>query len=140
MAIMQAQASAAPTISPNATIAAEAAKTSQATASKVDASLDAVSALGLATLNVFSFAILGVGAAMKYFDLADLEDVRQGINRGLGNDISGGDAEGDREIETWIAEVLARKDEKEEGSVKGLREGVVERLAELEEMKKKGKR
>ncbi|KAK3046267.1 hypothetical protein LTR09_012215 [Extremus antarcticus] len=127
-----------PLSTPSTTIAPlrAAAPAPAAEASKVDASLDAVSALGLATLNVFSFAMLAVGSAMQYFDLADLEDVRSGVNRQLGNDVEGGDAEGDREIETWIAEVLARKDEKEVGSVKGLREGVVEKIAEMEERKK----
>ncbi|KAK5164321.1 uncharacterized protein LTR77_010016 [Saxophila tyrrhenica] len=112
----------------------------QAQGSKADASLDALSALGLATLNVFSTFMLGAGIAMSYFDIADLEDIKQKVNQGLGNEVNeDGDAEGDREIETWIAEVLARKDGKEGGGIGGLREGVLEKMVEMEEGKKKGR-
>jgi hypothetical protein len=100
------------------------------TTTKADGSLEAVEALGLATLNVFSFAMAGIGAAATYFNVADIEDLRQGVRRGMGYDVYGGDEDdADREIETWIAETLARKDG-------GLREGVVERLVEMEGRRK----
>src|ERR1700761_338872 len=66
---------------------------------KVDGPLEAVQALGLATLNVFAFAMAGVGAAMKYFDFADVEDLREGYRRALGYDVHSGESAADKEIE-----------------------------------------
>ena len=99
---------------------------------KVDGPLEAVQALGLATLNVFAFAMAGVGAAMKYFDFADIEDLREGYRRALGYDIHGGESAADKEIEGWIADVLARRD-----GTGNLREGVAEKILELELQRKK---
>ncbi|KAF2482141.1 hypothetical protein BDY17DRAFT_252855 [Neohortaea acidophila] len=96
--------------------------------SKVDGSLEAVQALGYATLNVFSVAMLGIGGAMKYFDIADVEDMREVVRRQEGYSE---DSEANREIEGWIAEVLARKD-----GQGNLRESVVEKVAEIERKRK----
>ena len=74
---------------------------------KTDASLDAIQALGYATLNVFSTGMLGIGAAMTYFDIAEVEDMRDMIRRQEGYS---DESEANKEIEGWIAEVLARKD------------------------------
>ena len=96
------------------------------TDAKVDGSLEAIQALGYATLNVFSFALFGIGAAMTYFDVGDLEDMREGLRRAAGYE---GDehARADRELEGWVAEVLARRDG--EGN---LRSGIAEKVYELQ--------
>jgi len=95
--------------------------------SQTDGTIEAIQALGYATLNVFSTAMLGIGAAMTYFDIADLEDLREGIRKQAGYVE---DSESNKEIEAWVADILARKDGKGE-----LRPGVAERVAEIERMR-----
>ncbi|KAK3691006.1 hypothetical protein LTR37_018908 [Vermiconidia calcicola] len=95
--------------------------------SRADGTREAIHALGLATLNVFSVAMASVGAAMTYFDVADMEDVR----KNLGWSVPAGDSAADREIEAWVAEVLAKDGEK------GLKEGMASKIAELQERDKK---
>jgi hypothetical protein len=99
---------------------------------KVDGPLEAVQALGLATLNTFAFFMAGLGGAMKYFDFADVEDLREGYRRALGYDVHSGESAADKEIEGWIADVLSRQD----GTGK-LRESVAEKILELELQRKK---
>ena len=78
--------------------------------------------------------MFATGAAITYFDIADIEDMREQFRSAAGYDIHAGDSAADREIEAWVAEVLSRKDGKG-----GLREGVVERLKEIEEEEKGGR-
>lgn len=108
------------TSSPTSTTAAE--------LPKADGSLEAVQALGYATLNVFSMAMLGMGAAMKYFDIAEVEDMREMVRRQEGYS---DDSEANQEIESWIANVLARKDG--QGNIK---ESVTEKVMEIEKRRK----
>ncbi|QIW99229.1 hypothetical protein AMS68_004747 [Peltaster fructicola] len=109
-----------------------------ATASKsetqIAGGLDAAQALSYATLNVVAFGMAAVGAIANIFDVADIEDLRAGIRRGVGFDVYGGDDKADKELEAWVEEVLSRKD----GS--GLmKDGLAGRLAELEKLvKEKG--
>ncbi|KAK5732017.1 hypothetical protein LTR17_010853 [Elasticomyces elasticus] len=77
---------------------------------KGDGAFDAAEALGLATLNTCSIALLAAGVVGKWFDIADVEDLRDGVRRGVGFDVYGGDSEADKEMEGWIADVLSRKD------------------------------
>ena len=123
------------TFEPSSSIAASEAGGGAATAARVDGSLDALQALNYATMNVFSFFMLGTGAFMTYFDVADVEDLRQMLRQSIGNDVYEGDSKADKEIEEWIAETLARKD-----GNGGLREGIAEKVAEVQreaERKKK---
>ncbi|KAK3112934.1 hypothetical protein LTR53_010274 [Teratosphaeriaceae sp. CCFEE 6253] len=99
---------------------------------KSDGAMDAAEALGLATLTTFSVAMLGAGAMAKWFDIADIEDLRDGVRRGVGFDVYGGDSEADKELEGWVAEVLARKDG--EG---GITESIAAKLKELDELDKR---
>ncbi|CAK3785174.1 hypothetical protein DOTSEDRAFT_75405 [Lecanosticta acicola] len=103
---------------------------------KAEGGLDAAEALFIATLTTTSLFMTATGAFMKYFDIADVEDLREFVRKGVGQDIYGGDrdAEADREIEAWMAEVLARKD-----GVGNLKESIVEKMAELEAKEKKSK-
>lgn len=112
-----AQSTASKTTSTSSTAAA-------ADAFNADASLEAVQALGYATLNVFSMAMLGMGFAMKYFDFAEVEDLREMVRRQEGYS---DESAANKEIEGWIAEVLARKD-----GQGNLREGVAEKVADIE--------
>lgn len=70
---------------------------------------------------------------MKYYDVADVEDLREFVRKGTGQDVFGGDRdeEAEKEIEGWMAEVLARKD-----GTGGLKESIVEKLAEMKERDK----
>ncbi|TKA69979.1 hypothetical protein B0A55_08072 [Friedmanniomyces simplex] len=99
---------------------------------KSDGAMDAAEALGLATLSTLSIAMLAAGAGSKWFDIADIEDLRDGVRRGVGFDVYGGDSEADKEMEGWIADVLSRKDG--EG---GLKESIASKLKELEDIEKR---
>ncbi|KXT00554.1 hypothetical protein AC578_5221 [Pseudocercospora eumusae] len=99
---------------------------------KAEGGLDALEALFLATLNVASVFMMGIGAFMKYCDIADVEDMRDLIRKGVGYDVYAGDSEADKEIEAWVANILSRK-----GGVGDLKTSVVEKMAELAELDKK---
>lgn len=92
---------------------------------------DAAEALGLASLNVFSFGLIGMGVVMKYLDVADVEDLRDKVRSGLGYDVYGGDEKADKELEAWVADILSSQ---KDGA--GLREGLIGKLAELEQAAK----
>lgn len=96
---------------------------------KADGGLDAAEALGLATLNVSAIAMAVVGGFCTWFDIADIEDLREGVRRGVGFDVYGGESEADKDLEAWVADVLSRKD-----GAGGLQEGVAAKLQELAEM------
>jgi hypothetical protein len=104
------------------------------TVPKAEGGLDAAEALFLATLNVAAIFMTAVGGAMKYFDVADTEDLREAVRRGIGYDVYSGDSEADKEIEDWFAEVLSRKDGS--GDIKAT---IVEKMAELAEIEKRRK-
>lgn len=94
--------------------------------------LDAAEALFLATLGTLSVFMAGTGVAMKVYDIADIEDMRDFVRRNMGEDIYAGDSAADKEIENWMAEVLARKD-----GTGDLQTSIVEKMAELAELDKK---
>ena len=100
--------------------------------SKVDGGLEAAEALGLATLNVSAIAMAVVGAGMTWADIADVEDRRDRVRKGVGFDVYGGDSVADKELEAWVADVLSRKDGEGE-----LKENIAVKLKELAEMDKK---
>lgn len=71
--------------------------------------LDAAEALGLATLNVTSFAAMMVGGGLWAFDISNMEELRAKVRKGM--DIDGKDkseAEVEEDIEEWMAVMLAR--------------------------------
>ena len=117
---------------------------------KADGALEAVQALSYASLNVFSFAMLSAGVAITYLDIADLEDMRVQFRRAAGYGEDGeGDQRADEEIEGWIAETLARRDEVGggrpgrgggkggNGGLGGMKESIAEKIRELRENDKK---
>ena len=78
--------------------------------------LEAVEALSIASINVFSWAIFLVGGGLWAFDISGFEEFRSRMRRGMGigtvrKEMS--DEEVEEEIEEWIAGVLVRKEEKE---------------------------
>lgn len=93
----------------------------------VTGGLDAAQALSLATINVFSMGMLALGVTAKIMDIADVEDLRDRVRKGIGFDVYGGDEKADKELEEWVADVLSRKD-----GVLGLKESVAMKLAELQ--------
>ncbi|KAI5357457.1 putative altered inheritance of mitochondria protein [Septoria linicola] len=99
---------------------------------KAEGGLDAAEALGLATLSVFSVFMAGTGLFMKLNNIGDVEDLRDWVRAGVGYDVYAGDTEADKEIEQWMAEILARKD-----GVGDLKTTIVEKMAELAELDKK---
>lgn len=105
---------------------------SNAPAPEVNGGLEAVEALGLATLLSTSALMAAIGAGMKIFDIADLQDMRDIVKRGQGHDLYGGVPETDKEMEEWMTGVLSQKD----GGKADLQGEIVKKLAELEELEK----
>lgn len=102
-------------------------------APKVNGGLEAVEALGLATLNVSSLAMAAAGGLMTYFDIADIEDMRDVVRQGQGYDVYGGRPDADKELEDWVKDVMTKKDEEGGGfDLKGSIAGKLQELAELE--------
>lgn len=80
---------------------------------KVNGALEAFEALNIATVNVFSFAIMMTGGVLWALDVSTLEDLRRRVRAGMG--VSGDGKNADEEMEEWVASVLARKERREEG-------------------------
>ena len=76
--------------------------------------LMAVEALSLATINVLSFGMTVVGAALWKLDIRSLEEMRRMVRGGLGVDGTGrSEQEVEEEMEEWVVNVLTRKEDKE---------------------------
>ncbi|KAF2763795.1 hypothetical protein EJ03DRAFT_53708 [Teratosphaeria nubilosa] len=97
----------------------------------VNGGLEAAEALGLATLNVFSIGMLALGAFMKVFDVGEIEDLRDQIRRSAGYDVYAGDSAADREVEEWVAGILASKEG--EGGAGGMLRGVAEKVRDMQD-------
>lgn len=104
---------------------------SNAALPKGEGGLDAIEALGLATMNTVSVFMAAIGAGFIYFDIADIEDLRDKVRRGVGFDVYGGETDADKEIEGWVAEILARKD-----GYGNIKEEIVDKLMDLERKEK----
>lgn len=85
---------------------------------KGDDAFVAVEALGLATLNVFSFGVMMTGGFMWAFDISNVEDLRRKARASLYGVDGVVDQAAEQQVEEWIAEVLSKKEkrEKERGS------------------------
>jgi len=76
--------------------------------------LDAVEALQLATLNVFSVAMLLVGGGAFAMDVSTLDELRAKFkSTEMGEEWEKQQKAAEEEFEEWIVGVLARKDLKE---------------------------
>ncbi|KAK1995925.1 hypothetical protein LX36DRAFT_137580 [Colletotrichum falcatum] len=68
----------------------------------------AFEALNLATLNVFSFAMMMTGGAAWAFDVSSVDDLRQMARRSLHGAAAQTDEAAEREFEEWAAKVLTK--------------------------------
>ena len=78
--------------------------------------------------------MLTAGVFATYFDVADIEDMREGVRRGIGYDVYGGNPEEDKEMEDWVKDLLTKRDEGENVDIRGR---IGEKLQELADMEKK---
>ena len=80
----------------------------------VSGPIEALEALSIATTNVLSFAMMGIGGTLWSLDINSLEEGRRFIRGGLGVDGSGrSEKQAEEDFEEWMATTLARKDAKE---------------------------
>lgn len=105
----------------------------------VNGSFEAAEALGLATLNVSAFTMMGVGGLLWAGDLSTPEEVRGFLRQRLfeGEGKLGerlGTEESEKEIEEWMAGVLSNKDQgelmKALASPEGVLQGFIKQQAE----------
>ncbi|TLD21946.1 hypothetical protein PspLS_07860 [Pyricularia sp. CBS 133598] len=68
----------------------------------------AVQALGLATLNVFSFAIMMTGGLSWAFDISGMDDLRVLARRKIHTGEGDPDPGGEKEIEDWMSNMMLR--------------------------------
>ena len=80
---------------------------------QVSGAMEALEALHIATLNVFSLAMMGTGGALWYLDINSITDARRMLRGGLGVDGTGkSEKDAEEDFEEWMATVLARKESK----------------------------
>lgn len=89
---------------------------------KADDQLVAVEALGLATLNVFSFGVMMTGGLMFACDISNLEELRHKARKNLYGANGVVDEAAEQQVEEWIADVLSRKDKRDEHKQQGSEE------------------
>ncbi|KAJ5692293.1 hypothetical protein N7462_001716 [Penicillium macrosclerotiorum] len=81
---------------------------------KANGAMEAFEALNLATINVFSFAIMATGGVMYALDVNGIEDMRRLMRGGLENAAAGkSDEELEQDITEWVASVLGDRFEKQ---------------------------
>lgn len=80
---------------------------------KGDDAFVAAEALGLATLNVFSFGVMMTGGFMWAFDISNIEDLRRKARASLYGVNGVVDDAAEQQVEEWIAEVLSKKEKRE---------------------------
>lgn len=87
---------------------------------EANGAVDAFEAFNLATINVFSFSMMGTGAVMYKLGINDIEDARRIVRRAyIGEGGAGGKTGGEwnaeedklaeKEIEAWVVETLGLK-------------------------------
>jgi high-affinity Fe2+/Pb2+ permease len=67
----------------------------------------AAEALGLATLNVFSFGIMLTGGIAWAWDISTLEDLRTRARQKLYGEAGALDEDAEKQMEEWMAKVLS---------------------------------
>ncbi len=79
----------------------------------VNGPFEAVEALSIATISVTSFMMMMAGGALWAFDISTMDDLRRKVRGGLGIDGTGrSERQAEEDFEEWLAETLARKDQK----------------------------
>lgn len=79
----------------------------------------AVQALGLATLNVFSFAIMMTGGLSWAFDISGMDDLRVLARRKIHTGEGDPDPGGENEIEDWMSNMMLGKDSSDQDTATG---------------------
>ncbi|KAF3765092.1 hypothetical protein M406DRAFT_234654, partial [Cryphonectria parasitica EP155] len=74
----------------------------RAQAEKGEDQLVAIEALGLATLNVFSFGVMMTGGVMFAFNISNVEDLRRKARSKLYGTNGAVDEAADQQVEEWI--------------------------------------
>jgi hypothetical protein len=77
--------------------------------SQINGAVEAFEALNIATINVFSVAMMTVGGLLYAFDISSLEDMRRNVRTRLGVDATRADQEAEEEVEELFASILGRK-------------------------------
>ena len=82
-------------------------------AKSVNGTVEAVEALSLATLNVFSLAMMSTGGVLWYLNINSGADMRRMFRGGLGVDGTGrSEKEVEEDFEEWVDTTLASKEAK----------------------------
>lgn len=85
-------------------------------AGEVNGAMEALEALNIATINVFSVSMMVTGGLLYAFDISSLDDMKRNVRRKIGVDVDRTDQDVEEEIEEWFATVLERKGVKEKKS------------------------
>ncbi|PQE15050.1 C6 zinc finger domain protein [Rutstroemia sp. NJR-2017a BVV2] len=79
---------------------------------EVDGGMEALEALSIATINVFSLSMMATGGLLWAFDISNVDDMRRKVRKNMGLEGGQQDAEAEKQIEEWLATVLSRMDPK----------------------------
>ncbi|PQE05984.1 C6 zinc finger domain protein [Rutstroemia sp. NJR-2017a BBW] len=82
------------------------------TVREVDGGMEALEALSIATINVFSLSMMATGGLLWAFDISNVDDMRRKVRRNMGLEGGQQDAEAEKQIEEWLATVFSRMDPK----------------------------
>jgi hypothetical protein len=77
---------------------------------EVNGAMEALEALNIATINVFSAGVMFTGGMIWAFDISSLDDMRSKVRKSMGATGSPEDAAAEKEIEEWFDSVLSRKE------------------------------
>ncbi|KAK5654353.1 hypothetical protein OQA88_7262 [Cercophora sp. LCS_1] len=83
----------------------------------------AFEALNLATLNVFSFAIMMAGGVSWSLDISSVDDLRRMARRSLAGVKGNTDEEAEKEVAEWFAKAMGVSEKGKEGEGEGEGEG-----------------
>ncbi|PQE19008.1 C6 zinc finger domain protein [Rutstroemia sp. NJR-2017a WRK4] len=89
------------------------------TVREVDGGMEALEALSIATINVFSLSMMATGGLLWAFDISNVDDMRRKVRRNMGLEGGQQDAEAEKQIEEWLATVLSRMDPKSKAEKEG---------------------
>ena len=82
-------------------------------AKKINGALEAMEALSLATINVFSFAMMATGGTMWYFNINSAAETKKAIRGGLGvAEKDSSEEEAEENLDELMAALLERKEAK----------------------------
>ncbi|SPO00151.1 uncharacterized protein DNG_03001 [Cephalotrichum gorgonifer] len=107
-----------PNLRSPATTTADGLRGGAADPSSAEGSVMAAQALGLATLNVLSFAVMATGGVAYAFDLSNVDDLKRYARARMYGPAGRPDEAAEREMEEWVARVLSKAGIKDDGAGK----------------------